>query len=183
MQFIPTKFDAAWLLRIQPHPDMRGFFARTWCEEEFRHHGLCDRFVQCSVSFNEHEGTVRGMHLQMAPAEEVKIVRCTRGAIFDVIVDCRPGSATFGTWEAFYLNEDNHDAVYVPKGFAHGFQALATRTEVFYHISQFHDPECARSFHYLDKDIGISWPKPVSVVSPKDKKAMAFATCSAEFQE
>ena len=117
MQFCSTKFEDAWLLKIEPHNDERGFFARTWCSDELRRQGLCDRLVQCSVSFNQYKGTLRGMHFQAKPCEEVKIVRCTRGAIFDVLVDCRINSPTFGQWEGFVLDEENRDALYIPAGF------------------------------------------------------------------
>ncbi|TWT95617.1 dTDP-4-dehydrorhamnose 3,5-epimerase [Neorhodopirellula pilleata] len=183
MKFEPTKFDAAWLLKIEPQSDNRGFFARTWCTEEFRKQGLADHFVQCNVSFNQHEGTVRGMHFQVAPSEECKIVRCTHGAIFDVIVDCRLDSPTLGMWEGFFLNDDNHDSLYIPEGFAHGFQTLAARTEVLYQMNEFYHPQCARGFHYLDQDIGINWPKPILVVSEKDRRSGPFSSCLADLRE
>lgn len=177
MKFSPTQFEDAWLLQTEPHHDERGFFARTWCSQELSQHGLCDQLVQCSVSFNRRKGTLRGMHFQIAPCEEVKLVRCTRGAIFDVIVDCRIGSPTLGRWQGFVLNEDNHDALYIPKGFAHGFQTQSNEVEILYQMSEFHQPELARGFHHMDPRVGIQWPDRVEVISTKDAELGAFDEC------
>jgi len=180
MEFLPTKFDTAWLIKTTAHHDERGFFARTWCQEEFRQHGLSDRLIQCSVSYNKLAGTLRGMHFQAPPRHEVKVVRCTHGAIFDVIVDCRAGSRTRGQWEGFLLNDENHDAVYVPEGFAHGFQTLQAATEVFYQMNEFHQPSCARGFHHLDTKVGIRWPTETTVVSEQDQRLVSFEDCLAD---
>ncbi|WP_430452866.1 dTDP-4-dehydrorhamnose 3,5-epimerase [Rhodopirellula europaea] len=177
MQFCSTKFEDAWLLKIEPHNDKRGFFARTWCSDELRQQGLCDRLVQCSVSFNQHKGTLRGMHFQAKPCEEVKIVRCTRGAIFDVLVDCRVNSPTFGQWEGFVLDEENRDALYIPAGFAHGFQTQTECTEVLYQMNEYHQPDFARGFHHLDSRIGIQWPGNITMVSAKDSELVTFDSC------
>lgn len=174
MKFVPTKFGTAWLLQLEPHHDNRGFFARTWCAKEFRERGLDDRLVQCSLSYNQQAGTLRGMHLQITPYQECKLVRCVRGAIFDVIVDCRLDSPTFGMWEGFELNEENRDSLYIPEGFAHGFQTLVDGTEVMYQINQFHQVGYAEAFHPLDPAIGITWPKPISIISVKDQQASTF---------
>ena len=154
MFFLPTHFDAAWLLKPDRREDERGFFARTWCVDEFAVHGLSTQFVQCSVSFNRKRGTLRGMHYQTSPHEEAKLVRCTRGAIFDVIVDIRQGSKTFGQWQGFELTADNGESLYIPEGFAHGFQTLREDTEVFYQMTQLHHPISARGFHYADPECG-----------------------------
>lgn len=182
MIFETTNLEGAWLLRMEPHHDERGFFARTWCKDEFHKHGLCDRVVQSSLSFNTHVGTLRGMHLQIMPAEEVKLVRCIRGAIFDVIVDCRPSSPTMGKWEGFYLNDENRNTLYIPAGFAHGFQTLMPQTEVLYQMNEFYNPRCSRGFHYLDPEIGIRWPKKISIVSEKDDDNNPFSVLVDELR-
>ncbi|TWT56353.1 dTDP-4-dehydrorhamnose 3,5-epimerase [Allorhodopirellula solitaria] len=168
MQLNPTRLEGAWLIEPERHVDVRGFFARTWCHREFTDHGLDGRLVQCSVSFNKQAGTLRGMHYQATPKEEVKLVRCTRGSVYDVIVDLRPESATFAQHVGFELTAENHRALYVPKGFAHGFQTLVDDTEVFYQMSDYFDAPSARGFHYADPELGIDWPLPVSVISQKD---------------
>jgi len=168
VSFIPTEFDSAWLIKPAIHEDHRGFFARTWCRREFEEHGLESEIVQCSVSFNISRATLRGMHFQAHPHEEAKLVRCTQGAMFDVIVDLRKDSPTFGKWQGFELSSTNRLALYVPKGFAHGFQTLHADTEVLYQMTEFFNPEVARAFHYADPAVGINWPLPVKVISRKD---------------
>jgi dTDP-4-dehydrorhamnose 3,5-epimerase len=169
MRFTETKLAGAFVIEPERFEDERGFFARTWCVREFEAHGLVTRLVQCSVSFNRRRGTVRGMHYQAAPHEEVKLVRCVRGAILDVIVDARPGSPTLHQWVAVELDAESQRALYVPRGFAHGFQTLADDTEVFYQISEFFHPESARGLRWDDPALGIDWPLEVSVISAKDR--------------
>jgi dTDP-4-dehydrorhamnose 3,5-epimerase len=168
VKFVPTKFDTAWLIEPDRHEDERGFFARTWCQREFEEHGLSPGLVQCSVSFNNRRGTLRGMHFQMAPHEEAKLVRCSLGSIFDVIVDVRDGSPTFGEWQSFLLSAENRNSIYIPGGFAHGFQTLAPDSEVFYQMSEFFQPEAARGFHHADLKVGIAWPLEVEAISQND---------------
>lgn len=158
MIFTETALAGAWLVEVEPHRDERGFFARTFDEAEFARRGLRDRFPQCSVSFNARAGTLRGMHFQAAPHEEAKLVRCTAGAVFDVIVDLRPGSATRGRWVGVELSAANRRALYVPEGFAHGFQTLADDTEVFYQVSAAFHPESARGVRWDDPAFGVGWP-------------------------
>lgn len=168
MVFEPTLLDGAWLLRPERHEDERGFFARTWCVDEFATHGLSTQLVQCSVSFNRKRGTLRGMHYQVAPHEEAKLVRCTRGVIFDVIVDIRKGSKTYGQWQGFELSAENGDSLYIPEGFAHGFQTQQDDTEVFYQMNQFHQSGSARGFDHADSSVAIAWPIEVTVISDAD---------------
>src|SRR4051812_11700991 len=143
MTFHELDLAGVFVVDLELSGDERGFFARTWCVREFEARGLDPRLAQCSTSFNAKAGTLRGMHYQAAPHAEVKLVRCTRGAIHDVIIDLRPGSPTFTRWAAVELTEDNRRMLYVPEGFAHGFQTLADRTEVFYQISTYFDPPSA----------------------------------------
>jgi dTDP-4-dehydrorhamnose 3,5-epimerase len=174
MKFVPTKFDTAWLIEPDRHEDERGFFARTWCQREFEGHGLNPDLVQCSVSFNTEQGTLRGVHFQSAPHEEAKLVRCTQGSIFDVIVDVRSQSPTFGEWQSFELSSANRKSLYVPEGFAHGFQTLTPDSEVLYQMSEFFHPESARGFHHADRRVGITWPLPVEAISPKDSQLLTL---------
>jgi dTDP-4-dehydrorhamnose 3,5-epimerase len=169
MLFTPTKLKGAFVLEIQPHSDERGFFARTWCQKELTEQGLDATLAQCSISFNHKKGTLRGMHLQLPSFAENKLVRCTQGAIYDVIIDLRQDSETYLQWVGVELTAANRKALYVPKGFAHGFQTLADDTEVFYHISQFYAPECARGWRWNDPAFKIAWREPVSVMSERDR--------------
>ena len=147
-----------WLVELEPIADERGFFARSWSSEEFRGHGLDDRLTQTSVSFNYRRGTLRGLHYQAEPHAEAKLVRCTAGAIFDVAVDVRPGSVTFGKWVSIELSSDNRHAFYLPAGFAHGFQSLTADSEVLYQISVAHAPDHSRGVRWDDPAIAIQWP-------------------------
>ena len=158
MKFLPTGLDGLHVVDIERHCDMRGFFARTWCEREFETAGLETRLVQCSVSFNTRRGTLRGMHFQVAPSEEVKLVRCTSGVIHDVVIDVRPESPTYLQHFAVELSAENRRALYIPGGFAHGFQTLADNTEVLYQMSEFFAPECARGIRWNDPRFSIEWP-------------------------
>ncbi|MDH4365971.1 MAG: dTDP-4-dehydrorhamnose 3,5-epimerase, partial [Acidimicrobiia bacterium] len=158
----------AWIIDIEEISDDRGFFARTFCRDEFRAHKLKDVTAQCNVSFNHEAGTVRGMHYQLPPATEVKLVRCTRGAIYDIIVDLRPGSPTYLQHVGVELSADNRRALYVPDLFAHGYQTLTPDAEVTYQVTEFYTPGYERGIRYHDPALGLSWPLPVSVISPKD---------------
>jgi dTDP-4-dehydrorhamnose 3,5-epimerase len=169
MIFTPTRLDGVWLVEIEPHADARGHFARTWCRREFAAHGLDTGFAQASVSFNRERGTVRGLHFQNPPHEEVKLVRCTRGAIHDVALDLRRDSPTFGRWQGFALSAANAAALYIPKGLAHGFQTLEPDSEIFYQISEFHAPDAASGVRFDDPEFRIEWPLPVAAISAKDR--------------
>lgn len=168
MQFNETKLKGAFVVEPELLEDERGFFARTWCMREFEAHGLNLGWVQCSISFNKEKGTLRGMHFQSEPHTEAKVVRCTMGAIYDVLVDLRPGSATFTQWAAFELNAKNRKMLYIPKGIAHGFQTLIDNTEVLYLISEFYYPESACGVRWDDPAFKIAWPLQVSAISEKD---------------
>lgn len=161
-------------VRIEPREDERGFFARTWCQREFEQEGLTTRLVQCSVSFNRHKGTLRGMHWQAAPHAEAKLVRCTRGAVYDVVLDLRKESPTYRQWLAVTLTADDHNMLYVPEGCAHGFLTMADDTEVFYQMSEFHNPESACGVRWNDPAFGIRWPEAVSVISDRDRNYPDF---------
>lgn len=173
MIFRETKLAGAFVVEPERLADERGFFARTWCRREFADRGLSADLAQCNVSFNTRKGTVRGMHYSVAPHAEVKLVRCTRGAIRDVIVDLRPDSPTFRQWAGAELSAENGRALYIPEGLAHGFQTLEDGTEVFYQMSDFFHPECARGVRWDDPAFGLAWPLPISVISEKD---LGFAT-------
>lgn len=170
MKFTETKLKGAFIIDIEPREDERGFFARSWCEDEFKKHGLNPRLAQCNISFNKKKGTLRGMHYQVAPFAEAKLVRCTRGAIYDVIIDLRPDSPTFKRWVSVELAAENHRALYVPEDFAHGFQTLMDNTEVFYQMSEFYHPECARGVRWNDVAFEIVWPILDVVISENDSK-------------
>lgn len=168
MKFAPSPLAGAFVIDLDPIADERGFFARSFCRREFAEHGLNPDIDQCSVSFNVARGTLRGMHFQVAPAAEDKLVRCTAGAIFDVIVDIRRAAPSFGRWFGVELSAANRRQLYIPKGFAHGFLTLAEQTEVFYQISVPFVPAAARGLRWNDPAIGIDWPAAPSVVSPRD---------------
>jgi dTDP-4-dehydrorhamnose 3,5-epimerase len=176
MIFSPTKLPGAFIIDIEPHEDERGFFARSWCREEVAAHGLNPRLVQCNVSFNQKRGTLRGLHLQLAPYAEAKIVRCTRGRLYDVAVDLRPDSATFHHWVAVELTAHNRRMLYVPEGMAHGFETLEDQTEVFYQMSESYHPEAARGVRWNDAALGIRWPLLPPVLSDKDRAHPDLAT-------
>jgi len=166
--FEETRLKGAWVVDPELRNDSRGFFARTWCVNEFEEHGLNPRLVQCNISFNRSKGTLRGMHYQVAPYEEAKLIRCTMGSICDVIVDLRPGSPTFRRHVAVTLSADNRKMLYVPEKFAHGFVTLENDTEVFYQMSEFYSQESARGFRWNDPAFGIRLPVPVAVISERD---------------
>jgi dTDP-4-dehydrorhamnose 3,5-epimerase len=168
MKFAETKLAGAFLVSLHRIEDHRGFFARGWCQEEFSRHGLTSNMVQLNVGFSHKHGTVRGLHYQLPPHQEAKFVRCTRGAIFDVIVDLRPDSPTRGHWFGAELTAENALMLYAPEGFAHGYQTLADDTEAYYLTSAFYAASAARGLRYNEPAFGISWPLPVSVVSDAD---------------
>ncbi len=174
MKFIPLKLKDAFLIEPDLIEDDRGFFARTFCQVEFLKNGLTVPLEQCSISYNHKKGTVRGMHYQIAPYGEVKVVRCTQGAIYDVIVDLRPESPTFKKWEGIELSAQNRKMLYIPEGFAHGFQTLQDATEVFYQISTSYIPEAARGARWNDSQFSIEWPMTPSVISEKDIRYADF---------
>ncbi len=169
MIFTETALKGAFQVDIEPHRDDRGFFARSFCQREFSAIGLKTTVAQCNVSFNHKKGTIRGMHYQVAPKAEAKLVRCTRGAIYDVIIDLRPESATWCNWVAVDLTEDNSRMLYIPEGFAHGFQTITNDTEVFYQMFEFYSPEHARGVRWDDPTFRIGWPLPNPIISEKDK--------------
>lgn len=175
MLFAATYLKDALLIDIEPREDERGFFARTWCQQELAAQGLDTQIAQESLSYNRYRGTLRGLHLQRSPHDETKIVRCTRGAIFDVIVDLRPQSVTYLRWQGFELTSENRRALYVPKGFAHGFQTLTDDAEIAYQISVFYTPHAAGGYRHDDAAFGITWPLPVTVISERDLGWPVFA--------
>jgi len=174
MIFRETKLPGAFAIDLEPKTDERGFFVRTWCQHEFAAHGLNTKLAQCSVSFNTRKGTLRGMHYQLAPHAESKLVRCTRGAIYDVIVDLRPQSPKFKDSFGIVLTAEKRDMLYVPEGCAHGFLTLEEGTEVFYQISEFQSPESARGVRFDDPAFGIAWPEKVEVISERDRNYPNF---------
>ena len=178
MRFIPTNFADAWLIAVEQHRDERGSFARTFCEREFEIRGLATRFVQHSVSHSKTAGTIRGIHFQRAPHEEVKIVSCLSGRLYDVIIDLRPASPTFKNWQGFMLTARNSHRLYIPKGFAHGFQALTNDVATGYLISEFYSPADAYGVRYDDPAFAIKWPLPPTVVSEKDRNWPDFEPLS-----
>lgn len=175
MKFLQTALAGAWIIEPELVGDDRGFFARTFCEQEFAAQGLEIHFPQHSMSYNKHKGTLRGLHYQAAPNTETKIVRCSAGAIFDVIVDLRMGSASFGRWIAVELTAENHRMLYVPRGFAHGFQTLVEACEVSYQISVEYNLTGARGLRYDDPALAIVWPLPVSIMSRRDRSLPTLA--------
>jgi dTDP-4-dehydrorhamnose 3,5-epimerase len=173
--FKPTDLPGAYVIELEKHEDTRGYFARTFCEKEFAARGLETRIAQCSVSFNQRKGTLRGMHYQVAPFEEVKLVRCSRGAIFDVIIDLRRGSPAFKKHFAVRLDEQSGTMVYVPAGCAHGFQTLEDETEVFYQMSQVYSAEHGRGVRWNDPAFGICWPDAERIILERDRNYPDFA--------
>ena len=168
MNFKATGLDGSWLIGPERKRDDRGFFVRTFCEREFAEKSLESRFVQTSLSYNKTKGTLRGLHFQLPPHEEVKIVGCIKGAICDVIVDLRAASPTFGKWRAYLLSEENGCQIYIPKGFGHGYQTLTDEAMVSYAISEFYAPDSASGIRFDDPQLGIDWPLQPSVISDRD---------------
>jgi dTDP-4-dehydrorhamnose 3,5-epimerase len=174
MRFTATKLDGAWIVEPEPHQDDRGLFARTFCAREFRKQGLTNTFVQCNTSWNSHRGTIRGLHYQLPPSCEVKLVRCTAGSLWDVIVDMRPDSPTYLQHVGVELTARNRHALYIPEMFAHGFQTLEDGSEAFYQMSEFYAPELATGLRYGDPKLGIRWPLAVASISDKDQRWALF---------
>lgn len=169
MLFIETRLKGAYIVGLERREDHRGFFARAWCEKEFEAHGLNSNLAQANVGFSKKKGTLRGMHYQIKPYEESKLVRCTMGALVDVIIDLRPESPTNKQWVSVELTADNRRMLYVPEGFAHGYQTLADDTEVLYQTSQFYSPDHAQGVRFDDPAFRITWPLAVEVISDGDK--------------
>lgn len=169
MTFMEAPLKGAYIMEPVRIPDERGWFMTAFTEEELRASGLESRWAQCSLSHNARKGTLRGMHFQLEPHAEVKLVTCSRGLIHDVILDLRPGSPTFGRWHATELSEENRRLLYVPKGFAHGFQTLEDGSEVFYHLSASYHPELARGVRWNDSAFAIQWPLEVTTISRRDQ--------------
>jgi dTDP-4-dehydrorhamnose 3,5-epimerase len=176
MKFVVTALKGAYIIEPQQLCDDRGFFARTWCKKEFLAQGLNPELVQCNISFNRKKGTLRGMHHQVAPHQEAKLVRCTAGAIYDAIVDLRPHSPTFKSWVGVELSAENRNMLYVPEGFGHGFLTLMDDTEVFYQMSEYYAPECGRGFRWNDPSFNINWPEKITSISERDKNYPDFDT-------
>jgi len=172
--FRATGLGGGWLLKPERMSDERGYFARTFCRQEFEEHGLETEYPQEATSYNHQKGTLRGLHWQIDPHTEAKLVRCPRGALFDVIVDLRDGSPTRGEWFSTELTADNGHQLYIPRGFAHGFQTLCDSTEIHYHLSALHAPASARGIRWDDPTLAIAWPLPVSVLSARDRDMPAF---------
>ena len=175
MVFIETKLKGAYWVETEPIVDERGFFARTFCREEFTKHGLNPLVVQCNLSYNREKGTLRGMHYQVSPRQEVKLVSCVSGSIYDVIVDLRKESPTYCQWLGVELSaRGRRRMVYIPEGFAHGFQTLEADAEVFYQMSEFYAPECARGVRWGDPAFAVSWPVGPRVISERDRSYPDF---------
>lgn len=170
MIFTETPLLGAYVIDIEKHEDERGFFARSWCAREFSSIGLDSHLVQCNISFNTRKGTLRGLHYQLPPYGEVKLVRCTRGALYDVIVDLRADSPTFLKWFGVELTALNYRMLYIPKCFAHGFQTLESGTEISYQMSEFYAPHAARGIRWNDPRMGIVWPDADRTISTKDRE-------------
>ncbi len=179
MIFTETQLKGAFIIDVELLADQRGAFARTFCAKEFEQHGLKPTVTQCNLSFNHQAGTLRGLHYQVPPAAETKLVRCTKGAIYDVIVDLRPDSPTYRQHIGVELTADNRRALYVPELFAHGYQALTDGAEVVYQVGEFYTPGYERGLRYDDPAFGITWPLPVTVISEKDASWPLFEAVSA----
>ena len=174
MILFETSLKGAFLIQPEKREDERGFFARTWCQREFAMHGLATQWVQCNISFNKRRGTLRGMHYQASPYGEAKLVRCTRGAIYDVVIDLRPDSSTFKHHLAVVLSAQNYKMLYIPEGMAHGFQTLENNSEVSYQMSQFYAPDYGRGVRWDDPAFKIPWPDDERIISARDRKYPDF---------
>jgi dTDP-4-dehydrorhamnose 3,5-epimerase len=174
MIFHATKLPGVFEIDVELKTDERGSFARTWCEREFETNGLDVALVQCSTSFNTHKGTLRGMHYQAAPYAEAKLVRCTQGAIYDVVLDLRAESSTFKQWTGVMLTAENRKMIYVPPYCAHGFLTLEDRSEVFYQMSGFYCEDAARGVRWNDPEFGIVWPQNMEIISERDRTYSGF---------
>jgi dTDP-4-dehydrorhamnose 3,5-epimerase len=175
MKFVPAPLDGAFVIELERLEDERGFFARTFCRREFEQHGLDPVVVQCNVSFNRRRGTLRGLHYQLAPHEEAKTVSCMQGALFDVIVDLRLRSASYGRWFSVELSAEARNALFIPAGFAHGFQTLTDDATVYYQMSEYYHPEAARGILWDDPTLAIPWPVENPIVSTRDAAFPPFS--------
>jgi dTDP-4-dehydrorhamnose 3,5-epimerase len=175
MIFLETELSGVFVIRPESVHDERGFFARTWCQKEFASHGINPRVVQCNISGNLRKGTLRGMHYQAAPYAETKLIRCTRGSIFDVSLDLRPNSRTYKRWTGAVLTAESHHMICIPEGCAHGFLTLQDDCEVFYQMSEFYHPDSARGVRWNDPAFGIDWPGEVKVIAARDASFPLFA--------
>jgi len=175
MIFNQTKLKGAFIIEIEKKEDYRGFFARAWDVKIFEENGLNPNLVQCNISLTKKKGSIRGMHYQKIPHEEAKLIRCTKGKIFDVIIDLRPESETYKKWEAFELSSENYKMLYVPEGFAHGFQSLEDNTEIFYQVSQFYSSGAEKGVRWNDPTFNIKWPLEITEISEKDKNIKDFS--------
>jgi dTDP-4-dehydrorhamnose 3,5-epimerase len=182
MIFTETKLSGAYIIDIEPHEDARGFFARAFCQQELLDHGLNPLIAQANIAFNHRKGTMRGMHFQFPPAAETKLVRCTRGAILDIIVDLRPESPSYLQHVAVELNEDNRRALYVPERFAHGYQVIADQTETSYQVGEFYAPGMESGLRFDDPRLGLRWPLSVTVISDKDRDWKLLAQSEPELK-
>lgn len=182
MIFTETKLEGAFTIDVKRLGDNRGFFARTFCQNEFKEHGLKPTIAQGNIAYNKTKGTLRGMHFQFPPKGETKLVRCTRGAIVDIIVDLRPESPTFLDHIAVELTEDNHRAIYVPERFGHGYQVLKDNTETSYLVGEFYSPEDEGGLMYNDPKLGLEWPLPIEEISEKDSKWQLLDACEPELR-
>jgi dTDP-4-dehydrorhamnose 3,5-epimerase len=174
MIFHETRLSGAFVVEMKKLGDVRGFFARTFCRREFEAHGLSSNLAQCNVSVNWRKGTLRGMHYQVAPLQEAKLVRCVKGAVYDVIIDLRPQSPTYKEWLGFELTDDDYRMIYVPGDFAHGYLTLTERSEVTYQVNEFYSPEHERGIRWNDPTFGVRWPITPAVVSDKDANHPAY---------
>jgi dTDP-4-dehydrorhamnose 3,5-epimerase len=175
MKFQPTSLAGLWMIQLELREDERGFLARTFCEKEFAQQGLNIRWPQCNLTLTKKRGAIRGMHFQAEPKPEIKLVRCAGGKVFDVLVDVRRESPTFGKWEGFELSAENHRQLYVPGGFAHGFQCLTDNCVMFYQMSEFYIPELARGLRWNDPSVAIRWPVPDPSMSDRDRNLPKLA--------
>ena len=183
MQFTETKLTGAFLIDIQPRSDDRGFFARTFCAREFEERGLKPSIAQANVAFNRRKGALRGLHFQYPPSAETKLIRCTRGAVLDVIIDLRPESATYLQHVAVELTADNHRTLYVPERFAHGYQVLEDNTETTYLMGEFYTPSDAGGLHYSDPRLAIDWPLPPVDLTQRDRDWPMLAEAEASLRQ
>jgi dTDP-4-dehydrorhamnose 3,5-epimerase len=174
MKLTELELSGAFLVDLEPIEDERGFFARSFCRQEFAARGLNPAVAQCNISFNRQRGTLRGLHYQAPPKAEAKLVRCTRGALYDVVADLRPDSPTYCRWSAVELSAENYQMLYIPEGFAHGFQTLRDDTELFYQMSEFYAPGSARGLRWDDPSFRIVWPLPITAVSERDRSYPPF---------
>jgi len=174
MIFTETKLSGSFLINVEKLEDERGFFTRSWDKKKFQDIGLNSDLVQCNISFNKKIGTLRGMHYQISPYQETKLVRCTRGKIFDVIIDLRNDSNTYKQWLGLTLDANNHDLLYIPEGFAHGFQTLEDNSEIFYQMSKEYYPKASRGIRWNDPTFGIIWPLENKIISEKDLKYLDY---------